>query len=211
MRTDVEGHRPGIDVRRGHERLPGCYSAPGVPNCAIAIGLTSTRLGTGRRVDTSKVKKLLRRDEIGWREPLPARDDEEGALPARLLCTGSGSACCTWTVGADTFAAYDRPVGERLIMRSSKGAALAPLTGIFAAVLYAAGILISGDTPDSDASGAKVLAYYVSHKSDQELGAVLFGYGSLFLVLFGAALRSGLRRGEREADGPSTLAFGGPS
>ena len=31
----------------------------------------------------------------------------------------------------------------------------------------------------------------------------------MFLVLFGAALRSGLRRGEREADGPATLAFGG--
>lgn len=94
-------------------------------------------------------------------------------------------------------------------MRSSKGAALAPLTGVLAALLYAAGILMSADTPDSDASGAKVLAYYVSHTSDQQAAAVVFGYGSLFLVLFGAALRSGLRRGEREADGPATLAFGG--
>ncbi len=94
-------------------------------------------------------------------------------------------------------------------MRSSRGLVLAPLTGVLAAVLYAAGILLFSDTPDSDASGAKVLAYYVANKSDQQAAAVIFGYGSLFLVLFGAALRSGLRRGEREADGPATLAFGG--
>jgi hypothetical protein len=94
-------------------------------------------------------------------------------------------------------------------MRSSKAAALAPLTGVLAALLYAAGILLFSDTPDSNASGAKVLAYYVEHESDQQAAAVIFAYGSLFLVLFGAALRSGLRRGDRGADGPATLAFGG--
>jgi len=94
-------------------------------------------------------------------------------------------------------------------MRSSRAAVLAPLTGILAAALFVAGILLSGNTPDSDASGAKVVAYYLTHKSDQTTSAFLFMYGSLFLILFAAALRSGLRGTDRAADGPATLAFGG--
>lgn len=94
-------------------------------------------------------------------------------------------------------------------MRSSKGAALAPLAGLVAVALLAAGVFPSSKTPDTVEGGQKILDFYVDNDSEQTASAILLAYGSLFLVLFGGALRSGLRRGEHDVEGPATLAFGG--
>ena len=94
-------------------------------------------------------------------------------------------------------------------MRSSKGAVLAPLTGLLAVALFVAAIVIGGDTPDVDEGPQKILAFYMDNKSDQQASSFLLLYGTLFLAFFAAALRSGLRRGERDPEGPATLAFGG--
>lgn len=94
-------------------------------------------------------------------------------------------------------------------MRSSKGAALAPLAGLVAVALLAAGVFLSSKTPDTVEGGQKILDFYVDNDSEQTASAILLAYGSLFLVLFGGALRSGLRRGEHDVEGPATLAFGG--
>ena len=94
-------------------------------------------------------------------------------------------------------------------MRSSKGAALAPLTGLVAVALLIAGVVLSTKTPDTREGGQKILDYYVANDSEQTASSILLGYGSLFLVLFAGALRSGLRRGQNDVEGPATLAFGG--
>ena len=94
-------------------------------------------------------------------------------------------------------------------MRSSKGAALAPLTGLVAVALLIAGLLLSSKSPDTREGGQKILDFYVDNDSGQTASAILLTYGSLFLVLFAGALRSGLRRGQDDVEGPATLAFGG--
>ncbi len=94
-------------------------------------------------------------------------------------------------------------------MRSSKGAALAPLTGLVAVALLIAGVLISSEAPDTGEGGQQILDFYVDNDSEQTAGAILLAYGSLFLVLFAGALRSGLRRSQDDVEGPATLAFGG--
>ncbi|MEO8092473.1 MAG: hypothetical protein ABI726_07190 [bacterium] len=94
-------------------------------------------------------------------------------------------------------------------MRASKGSALPPLTGLVAVVLLSAGLLVGSGAPDAGDGGRKILDFYAANDSEQTAGAILLTYGSLFLVLFAAALRSGLRRGQDDVEGPATLAFGG--
>jgi hypothetical protein len=71
---------------------------------------------------------------------------------------------------------------------------LAPLTGVIFAVLVVVAILTGGETPDANASPAKVIAYYGSHRSEVETSGILFALAFLFVVLFAGALRSYLRR-----------------
>lgn len=94
-------------------------------------------------------------------------------------------------------------------MRSSKGAALAPLTGLVAVGLLMAGVILVSEAPDTGEGGQKILDFYVANDSGQTASAILLAYGSLFLVLFAGALRSGLRRGQNDVEGAATLAFGG--
>ena len=94
-------------------------------------------------------------------------------------------------------------------MRSSKGAALAPLTGLVAVALLIAGLFLSTKSPDTREGGLTILDFYVDNDSEQTASAILLAYGSLFLVLFAGALRSGLRRGRNDVEGLATLAFGG--
>jgi hypothetical protein len=85
---------------------------------------------------------------------------------------------------------------------------LAPLTGVIFAVVLVAGIFTSGETPDGNASPAKVIAYYATHRSDIETSAIVFVFAFLFLVLFAASLRSYLRR-TAAAEGLSALVLPG--
>jgi hypothetical protein len=71
---------------------------------------------------------------------------------------------------------------------------LAPLTGVVFAVLVVIAILTGGETPDANASPAKVIAYYGSHRSEVETSGIVFALAFLFVVLFAGALRSYLRR-----------------
>jgi hypothetical protein len=74
--------------------------------------------------------------------------------------------------------------------------------------LLIAGLILLGDANTGD-GGQSVLDFYRSNESEQTAGVALLAYGSLFLILFAGALRSGLRRGSRDAEGLATLAFGG--
>jgi len=85
---------------------------------------------------------------------------------------------------------------------------LAPLTGVIFAVVLVAGIFTGGETPDANASPAKVITYYTTHRSEVETSAILFALSFLFLVLFAGSLRSYLRR-TSAAEGLSALVLAG--
>lgn len=79
------------------------------------------------------------------------------------------------------------------------------LTGVLWAVLAVVGIVSSGgETPDGDASPARVLSYYSSHSSEIELSGVFFALAFLFFLLFCGTLRSFLRRNS-DNEGLATL------
>ena len=84
----------------------------------------------------------------------------------------------------------------------------APLLGVPFAVLVLVGALVSGSTPNSDATAAHVVAWYHTHRSSVMASTFLLVYGVIIGVCFAAALRSHLRsRGA--GDGPTILGFGG--
>ncbi len=85
---------------------------------------------------------------------------------------------------------------------------LAPLTGILFAILVVAGIVTGGESPEANASPAKVIAYYAGHRSEVQTSAILFALAFLVLVLFGGSLRSYLRR-TAAAEGLSALVLAG--
>jgi hypothetical protein len=85
---------------------------------------------------------------------------------------------------------------------------LAPLMGVLFAAVIVVGIFVGGETPDGNASPAKVISYYGNHGSDIETSAVVFVFAFLFLVLFAGSLRSYLRR-TAAAEGLSALVLAG--
>ena len=84
----------------------------------------------------------------------------------------------------------------------------APLTGLLFVGLTVAGAAISNSTPNSDATGARVIAFYVAHRHDQRLGDILFVFASLFFVFFAGSLHGYLRR-TPTAQAASTLVVAG--
>src|ERR1700676_4119389 len=85
---------------------------------------------------------------------------------------------------------------------------LAPLTGVIFAVTVVVGVISGGETPNADASPAKVIAYYGSHRSEVETTSILFALAFLFLVLFAGSLRSYLRH-TAAAEGPAAIVLAG--
>ena len=86
---------------------------------------------------------------------------------------------------------------------------LAPLTAVVFAVLAVVGFIVSnGTTPNSDASGAKVIAYYQAHGSDSKTADFVFTFAFLFFLFFVGSLRSRLRAG---AEGLTALMLAGAS
>jgi hypothetical protein len=91
---------------------------------------------------------------------------------------------------------------------SDRWGRLAPLTGLIFGVLVVVGIATGGETPEANASAAKVISYYGTHRSEVETSSILFAFVFLFLLLFAAALRSYLRR-TPSAEGLSALVLAG--
>jgi hypothetical protein len=89
---------------------------------------------------------------------------------------------------------------------SDRWSRLAPLTAVFFTGLLVASVALSWNTPNSDASGAKVISFFHSHRSEEMASNFLGGAAAAFLLFFASALRVHLRRG---ADGLAALGFGG--
>jgi hypothetical protein len=85
---------------------------------------------------------------------------------------------------------------------------LASLTGVLFGVVTIAAIVSGGETPDANASSAKVIAYYGTHRSEVETSSILFAFAFLFVVLWAASLRSYLRR-TSSAEGLGALVLAG--
>jgi hypothetical protein len=79
---------------------------------------------------------------------------------------------------------------------------LAPLTGVLFAVLAVVAVFTGGETPEANASAAKVIAYFGTHRSEVETSNIMFALAFIVVVLFAGALRSYVRS---EAEGLGAL------
>lgn len=68
-----------------------------------------------------------------------------------------------------------------------------PLTGLIFVALAVAGGLAIGNTPDSDATLAKVTHFYSVHHNRIFASGILWAYAAIFLAFFGATLWSRVR------------------
>lgn len=83
-----------------------------------------------------------------------------------------------------------------------------PLIGVVFVVLLLIGIFGSGESPEANASSAKVVAYYRDNGSKVKTFDIIFILAFLALVAFAAVLRSYLRQA-RSAEGAAALALAG--
>ena len=81
-----------------------------------------------------------------------------------------------------------------------------PLSGALFGILFAIIFLVSGDTPDTDASGADVISHYEDEGKVYVL-LILLMIAAIVLMLFASVLRTRLREAGWET--LATTAFGG--
>lgn len=82
---------------------------------------------------------------------------------------------------------------------------LAPVSGLAFLALLIVSFVISGNTPDSDARGADVIAFFQKHRNAQIATAIILAYALVFGLIWATTLRGYLRsRGGRD----SFIAFG---
>ena len=96
-------------------------------------------------------------------------------------------------------------------MQASHRDSWTPIAGIAAALTFIVGVAMTANSPDSDASAAKVLAWYAKHS--HRVGVIVGVFVLMFFGLFLLWFASGLRERLRAAEGPdgrlANVAFGG--
>jgi hypothetical protein len=84
----------------------------------------------------------------------------------------------------------------------------APFTGILFVVLMLVGILTSHSSPNANASGQRVIAFYTAHRAGQETSDIVLAFALVAFLLFIACLWGFLRQAP-SARTLSLLGFGG--
>jgi len=84
----------------------------------------------------------------------------------------------------------------------------APLTGVVFVILVLISAFLPGDAPDSNATGAAVIAYAKSNQSRIDITAVVIAVSLLFGLLFYGELRRVLRQ-DPDNESLATVSFGG--
>jgi hypothetical protein len=71
---------------------------------------------------------------------------------------------------------------------------LVPLTGVvFLVLVIASFIVVGGEPEDADSPTQEIVGFYVDNKDEVQVGAILSALAGIFLIFFGAYLRSVLR------------------
>ena len=85
---------------------------------------------------------------------------------------------------------------------------LAPLAGAAFAVVFAIGLLVGGDTPDTDAAAEEVISHY-SDDGEIFLGILALMIGAVLFLFFAGVLRGALVSSHRAPEWLATVVFGG--
>jgi hypothetical protein len=85
---------------------------------------------------------------------------------------------------------------------------LAPLAGPLFTVLFAIAFFVSGETPDVDASGEKVISHY-DDEGKYYVALIALLISAAAFLFFAGALRNALATSVRAADWLPTVVFGG--
>lgn len=75
---------------------------------------------------------------------------------------------------------------------------LIALTGALFVVLLVVGFIVGGDTPDGDASGAKVVSYYGDNEAQNVAAIILIALSTVPLLFFASTLSERVRAGLAE-------------
>jgi hypothetical protein len=86
---------------------------------------------------------------------------------------------------------------------------IAPLTGLVAVALTLAGFLLFGDTPDYDATGSQVRAFYADHEAQTGVSLYLLVLAAVFFVFFAAHLARVVRDVPASGGWLHRVVFGG--
>jgi hypothetical protein len=86
---------------------------------------------------------------------------------------------------------------------------LAPLTGVAFVVLAVIAFVISGETPDSNDSPLKILAFYKNNDTEQIWASAVLAWSTVLFLFFLGILRSVLQAAEGGISRLSAVAFGG--
>jgi hypothetical protein len=92
---------------------------------------------------------------------------------------------------------------------NARGAAWLPLTGILFVGLAVLAFIVSGETPDTDDSAAKILAFYIKNDTEQLWAGAILAWAALAYLFFLGALTSVLRAAEGAISRLSAVAFAG--
>jgi hypothetical protein len=86
-----------------------------------------------------------------------------------------------------------------------------PLAGFLAVLTFVVGVIFVSDSPDSDDSAAKVLAWYADHghRVGIVVGAYVLAFCGLFVLWFASGLRQRLRAAEGAESRLADVALGG--
>jgi hypothetical protein len=86
---------------------------------------------------------------------------------------------------------------------------LAPLSGIAMVVLIIASFAITGETPDIGDSATSVASWWNDHRTEAQWGSLVLMWAAFFAVMFGAVIRSTLRRAGEAAERVAAVAMTG--